>query len=88
VLRWNEPANGELQRELAEAIGQTGSSVADSLGELLDELSLPRTLKDIGITDEMIPQIVKYALQSPIVATNPRPIRTEVDVLEILKLAS
>ena len=88
VLRWNESVNGELQRELAEAIGEPGTSVADSLGELLDELSLPRTLKDIGIVAEMIPQIVKYALQSPIVATNPRPIKTEADVLEILKLAS
>ena len=88
VLRWNEPVNGYLQRELAEAIGEPGTSVADSLGELLDDLGLPRTLKDIGIVAEMIPQIVKYALQSSIVATNPRPIRTEADVLEILKLAS
>ena len=88
VLRWNEPVNGDLQRGLAEAIGQPGRSVADSLGELLDELGLPRTLKDIGITPAMIPQIVEYALQSPVVAANPRPIKTEADVLEILKLAS
>lgn len=88
VLRWNEPVNGDLQRELAEAIGQPGRSVADSLGELLDDLNLPRTLKNIGITSAMIPQIVEYALQSPIVAANPRPIKTEADVLEILKLAS
>lgn len=88
VLRWNEPVNGDLQRELADAIGQPGRSVADSLGELLDDLSLPRTLKDIGIIPEMIPQIVKYALQSPVVGANPRPIKTEADVLEILKLAS
>jgi hypothetical protein len=36
----------------------------------------------------MIPLIVKYALQSPIVGANPRPIKTEGDVMEILKLAS
>jgi alcohol dehydrogenase class IV len=88
VLRWNESVNADLQRELAEAIGEPNRSVADSLGSLLDDLSLPRTLKDIGITDTMIPQIVEYALQSPVVAANPRPIKTEADVLEILKLAS
>ena len=88
VLRWNEPVNGDLQRELAEAIREPGRSVADSLGALLDDLSLRRTLKDIGITPAMIPQIVEYALQSPIVAANPRPIKTEADVLEILELAS
>ena len=87
-MRWNEPVNGDIQRELAEAIGEPGRSVADSLGALLDDLSLPRTLKDIGITPAMIPQIVEYALQSPIVAANPRPIKTEADVLEILELAS
>jgi alcohol dehydrogenase class IV len=88
VLRWNEPVNGDLQRQLAEAIGEPGRSVADSLSALLDDLNLPRTLKDIGVTSAMIPQIVEYALQSPVVAANPRPIRTEADVLEILKLAS
>jgi alcohol dehydrogenase class IV len=88
VLRWNESVNADLQRELAEAIGQRSRSVADSLGELLDDLSLPRTLKDIGITPAMIPRIVEYALQSPVVAGNPRPIKTEADVLEILELAS
>jgi maleylacetate reductase len=88
VLRWNEPVNDDRQREIAEAIGQPGRSVADCLGELLDDLSLPRTLKDIGITPAMIPQIVQYALQSPIVAANPRPIKTEADVLEILELMS
>jgi maleylacetate reductase len=88
VLRWNELVNADLQREIAEAIGEPGRSVADSLGALLDDLSLPRTLKDIGITPAMIPQIVKYALQSPVVAGNPRPIKSEADVLEILKLAS
>ena len=88
VLRWNEPVNGDLQRELAEAIGEPSRSVADSLGALLDDLSLPRTLKDIGISPAMIPQIVEYALQSPVVAANPRPIKTEADVLEILELAS
>jgi maleylacetate reductase len=88
VLRWNELVNADFQREIAEAMGQPGWSVADSLGELLDDLSLPRTLKDIGISHAMIPEIVKYALQSPVVAANPRPIKTEADVLEILKLAS
>jgi alcohol dehydrogenase class IV len=88
VLRWNETVNGDLQRELAAAIGEPGRSVADSLGALLDDLNLPRTLKDIGIVPAMIPQIVEYALQSPVVAGNPRPIKTEADVLEILKLAS
>jgi alcohol dehydrogenase class IV len=88
VLRWNEPVNADLQHEIAEAIGEPGCSVADSLGALLDDLGLPRTLKDIGITPAMIPQIVKYALQSPVVAGNPRPIKAEADVLEILKLAS
>src|SRR5258706_10373518 len=57
VLRWNESVNADLQLEIAAAIGEPGRSVADSLSALLDDLGLPRTLKDIGITSAMIPQI-------------------------------
>jgi hypothetical protein len=31
---------------------------------------------------------VQYALSSPVVAGNPRPVKTETDVMEILELAS
>jgi len=88
VLRWNENANADVQREIAAAIGPPGKNLWRSLGDLLDELDLPRGLADIGITDQMIAQIVEYALQSPIVAANPRPVRTEADVREILTLAA
>jgi alcohol dehydrogenase class IV len=88
VLRWNESVNRDAQRELAAAIGAPDRPFWASLGDLLDKLDLPRRIADIGITEQMIPQIVEYALQSPIVAGNPRPVRSEKDVREILALAT
>lgn len=88
VLRWNEPVNKNLQKELAAAMGDPNGNASQLLAGFLAKLGVPRTLKDIGITDAMIPQIVEYALKSTIVAANPRPIKTEQDVREILTLAS
>jgi len=88
VLRWNESVNADAQRELAAAIGAPDKPFWASLAELLDTLELPRRISQIGITDEMLPQIVEYALQSPVVAGNPRPVTTESDVREILALAT
>ena len=88
VLRWNESANADAQRDLAAAIGAPDKPFWASLAELLDTLDLPRRISQIGVTEEMIPQIVEYALQSPVVAGNPRPVKTESDVRDILALAT
>jgi alcohol dehydrogenase class IV len=88
VLRWNESVNASAQRELAAAIGAPDKPFWASLGELLDLLRLPRRISQIGVTAEMIPQIIEYALRNPVVAGNPRPVKSEGDVREILALAS
>lgn len=86
VLRWNESVTGEAQRELAAAISAPDIPLWASLTTLLETLELPLRISDIGVTDEMIPQIVDYALKSPVVASNPRPVQTAEDVHEILAL--
>jgi alcohol dehydrogenase class IV len=88
VLRWNEPATADLQRDVAEAIGMRDRSAADGVAALLRELGLPRTLSDVGITAEMLPKIAERAIENPVVLANPRPIRNTGDILEILSLAS
>ena len=79
--------HGQAQRELAAAIGAPDVPLWASLTTLLETLALPRRISEIGVTDETIPQIVEYALKSPVVAGNPRPVETEHDVHEILALA-
>lgn len=87
VLRWNAPATADAQRDIAEALGAPGAAAADTLAALLDDLGMPRTLADVGVTPEQWPQIAERALANPVVRANPRPITTAADVMEILALA-
>jgi alcohol dehydrogenase class IV len=87
VLRWNAAVNGDIQPPIAEALGRPDLSAADAVAVLLDDLQMPRTLKDVGIGDDLVPRIAEQAARSPAVANNPRPVRTPQDALEILALA-
>lgn len=88
VLKWNEAVNADLQRPIAEALGKPELSASGAVASLLDDLKMPRTLKDVGIGEDLIPKIAEQAAKSPAVANNPRPIRSPEDAMEILSLAS
>src|SRR6185295_3088770 len=63
VLRWNEPATAERQKQLSAA-----------LGELVADLGLPGRLRDVGIKEEQLPAIAEEAAKHPVVLSNPRPV--------------
>lgn len=88
VLRWNAACIGPAQADIAEALGASGSSAADAVAALLDNLGLPRRLDDVGVDASQIPLIAERALHNPVVRANPRPITTVADVMEILSFAT
>ncbi|MBL6852080.1 MAG: iron-containing alcohol dehydrogenase [Alphaproteobacteria bacterium] len=88
VLKWNAAVNVDIQPPIADALGRPDLSAADAVAALLDDLQMPRTLKDVGIGDDLVPRIAEQAAKSPAVANNPRPVKTPQDALEILALAS
>ena len=57
------------------------------MASLIADLGLPRTLGEVGIREDQLPEIADRALVNPVVRANPRPIRTVDDVMEILRLA-
>lgn len=87
VLRWNEPVTAEAQREIAAALGAPGKSASDAVAALLDTLGMPRTLGDVGITEDHLSTIADYGAHHSVVKANPRPIESPEDVMEILALA-
>ena len=88
VLAWNTAVNGDIQPPIAEALGRPDLTASQAVAALLDDLGMPRTLKDVGISDDLQPKIAEQAAKSPAVANNPRPVKTPQDALEILVLAS
>jgi maleylacetate reductase len=87
VLKWNAAVNGVRQQDLAAAMGAPDRPACELVRELIAGLDQPTTLRAVGIKRENLPEIARRALGYHPVKVNPRPIRTEADVMEILELA-
>jgi len=78
VLRFNASHAVEKIHALEAALNVPASSDLASFIEMLNaELGLPRTLRAMGVTDDMIPRMIEGALQDHSTATNPRPVSRE-----------
>lgn len=88
VLRFNASAQPERFRQMAEAMGlstkgtsrELANRVVDEMSHLLDELGIPRRLRDVGVQESQIPSLVQIALKN--VGPNPR--RTSEHDLETI----
>ena len=87
VMRFNEPVTAEKQRGIAEAMGRPGVPAADAVAELIAALGQPTTLRAVGVMREQFPKIAEAALQNLWVRTNPRPIRSTEEVMQLLEAA-
>nr|GAT51986.1 alcohol dehydrogenase [Mycena chlorophos] len=61
------------------------ASLAELLSDLAKELGLPTTLKAVGVEGERIEKLAEYSLLDPWIQTNPAPLKTKEQVLELLQ---
>ena len=87
VLRYNAPVNGARQRELALRWEPSGRGLDALVEELVASFALPGRLRDTGMDRTLLPAVAREALASPWVAANPRPLRSEGDILDLLRQA-
>jgi alcohol dehydrogenase class IV len=75
-------------QDLAAAKGVDLSSydLGDCLDLVISALGMPRSLEEVGVGPESIPQIAKNSLEDPWILTNPLPIKEESLVKEILDM--
>ena len=93
-MRFNRIAVADKYAKIAEAMGKDirGLSVREeaslkaieAVKELLEDLDMPRRLKDIGVKEEDLPEIAKRTIQTVEIPGNPRTM-TEKDLLNILE---
>lgn len=88
VLRWNSTVNAERQKLVATAMGAPQKIAADALGEFLDRLGMPRTLRDVKVGSEHFARIAEQSMLTPWVPRNPRKIAGLAQIREILELAA
>lgn len=87
VLAWNRSVNAAQQEEVALALGRTDGDAAQAVAALVSDLGQPASLRDVGVKRDHFPAIARGAMQNMMVRSNPRPVKSEADVLEILELA-
>jgi alcohol dehydrogenase class IV len=87
VLAYNRSFNADRQRLIETAMDVKNETAAEAISRLVGELDLPLKMSDLGINKALLPEIAATSMQNMFVRQNPRPIRTEADLLEILEAA-
>lgn len=87
VLDYNAPVNGTRQREVATALGQPNTPPARILDSFIRNLGMPRTLRDVKIDEADLPRLANNCMHDDWTHSNPRPISTPEQVMEILRAA-
>lgn len=86
VMRWNAPAGGHRQKDVAQIIG--GTEAGPAIEAFVRGLGLPTRLSEQGIAAEDIPGLAARWTGDAPIATNPRPVRGPADLEAILRLAA
>jgi maleylacetate reductase len=87
VLRFNATVNAERQAWVSDALGRVGQSAGDAVAELIHDLGLPGTLRDVGVRAEQLDRIADESMHDRWVHTNPRKIDGPRDVRTLLDAA-
>lgn len=75
VLRFNAGHAGDKYERLATAMGlPAGADLADAIEALNERLGLPANLRQMGVTDDIVPRMVEGAVADHSTASNPRPV--------------
>jgi alcohol dehydrogenase class IV len=87
VMRYNEPATAEKQELIAGALGHPGEPAADTVAALVRALGQPSTLREAGVKRDQFAAVAAASMKNRWVLSNPRPIRSEQDVMRLLEAA-
>ena len=95
-MEFNRSVTAPQQRRIAEAMGvdtrnvgdeEASAAAVEALEKLIDTLGVPRRLRDWGVSEEDLALIAQDALEDLVVATNPRPIANQEELVELLHRA-
>ena len=87
VLRYNASVNADRQAVIAASVGSPATPLADIVAALIAHLGLPTRLRDAGVSEKVIPAVAEAALHDPLLASNPRPIKSLAEAMLLLEQA-
>jgi maleylacetate reductase len=88
VMEYNCSVNADRQRLVSAAFGRPDVPAATVLADFIAGLGLPRRLADVGVSPAQFRQIAELSMHDHFLHTNPRPITSPEQVMEILRLAA
>ena len=95
VLKFNGKVCPELFRNMGNAFGlnmantsdeEAVQKVVDVVAELSRKLNIPQSLKELGVTEEMIPTLAKQSINDACTPGNPREVTVD-DIINLYKEA-
>ena len=88
VLRYNRVVNGERQKLVAAAMGVPALDAAEAVAALVADLGLPSRLREVGIGAQDFAAIAEHALHENWLQSNPRPITSAAQLMDIITAAA
>jgi alcohol dehydrogenase class IV len=89
ILRYNEPATEQAQKELAIALDCPGARASEAFRHFVTELGLPTRLKEVAVTEDKFELIARTTMREEMfIHTNPRPVTKWEQVRDILTMAA
>ena len=87
VLRHNHEINASRQELVSRALGDPAVQAGDLIESLVRALGMPLTLRDVGVRRDQFDAVARASMENVFVRSNPRPVRSPEDVIEILNQA-
>ena len=73
VLRFNQDHVGNKYSRIARAMGKSESiNLATEIEKLNERIGMPSNLSEMGVTEDMIPDLIAHAMTDPSNITTPR----------------
>jgi alcohol dehydrogenase class IV len=88
VLAWNAEYDDSRQKRISACLGEPESTASAALDRFIRMLGMPRTLADVGVGEDRFQRVAEYTMLDIWGRTNPRPVRSPDDILEILRRAA
>ncbi len=87
VQAWNASVNGHRQVRISNCLGDASQPTSVLLDRLIRGLGMPRSLREVGVSENQLPLIAEYTLEDFWGRTNPRKISNAEDVMTVLRSA-
>lgn len=88
VLQWNAEHDDSRQQRTLSILGNSHATAAEALDDFIRGLGMPRTLGEVGVDEARFQQVAEYTLLDIWGRTNPRPVSSADDIMQILRLAA